>query len=281
MFFTNHPNEFAQIEILEATYRDIVPDKLLDDLIDAIRTARKPVRVHRESMTTHHWYIGRDPHSDSLILAQRGTVERFAEHAAAKAWASTWDQFRALTGTRSAADEVEYPSFLHYLKEALNEFPRGSLDEYWADYVDLSFDHERPTLGSDAFDQADFEIALYDRNAAVPDLRQNALWELPKPILREFGVIQDGGMMGGGDFVWLDPDRRDELEAAMRDLGFVLWEDSLLIDAAQNTPADPLEVYRRLHQNVEIEEMLDDLETRGDPGDDPGGDPAQGGGAAG
>jgi len=250
-----HPNQLAQIQYLRAMFRDVVSDDLLEQFETAILAAEVMPR-HEDAPAEHDQFIiGNDPYSDSLILVRRCFIERVAERYAARTWAKTWGQYYGLMGDAGEdlrahfRQESEYENFEAYFKARLPLDPEQTLDGFWEEYLALSYFGERPPLDDEEFDQSEYEMCLYDGNSDIPDMRQFALEELPLSILKEFATIEGGGMMGGGDFVHLARDRKEELIEAMKKEGFWVTEDQLLVDAAQNSPDDIHAVYLRLYQN--------------------------------
>jgi hypothetical protein len=254
LYGSNHPNELSLIHFLKVTYRGYLPDHVLERYTDEILETGIMPDPGDDELLNRQWYLGRDPYSDSLILSRRDTVESFARFSAAKAWSTTWGQFLSLYDDHCFREAGrEYESFRHFVNEQLPRDPGTTLDDLWRQYRELSPFSGRPHLDDDPYDQADHEMWLYDCNIDTPDLRQMAMEEVPLPILRRFCTVEGGGMMGGGDFVHFALDVREELVAAMTEMGFTILEDQDLINAAQNSPADNDAVFRRILEN----EMLD------------------------
>lgn len=278
LYGSNHPNELSQIYFLKLTYGGHIPDHVLERYSDEIlETGIMPDPEDSEPMN-RQWYLGTDSYSDSLILARRDTVESFACYSAAKAWAKNWGQFLALYGDHHFMEaEREYPSFRHFVSLQLPRNPGASLDDLWQQYRDLSPFNERPPLDDDRYDQADHEMWLYDLSMATPDLRQMAMEEVPLPILKQFCTVEGGGMMGGGDFAHFAHEVREELVAAMTEMGFTILEDQDLINAAQNAPSDVDAVYRRYLENdtldAFISQVQDAVDERRRPPGKPDSDP--------
>lgn len=67
-------------------------------------------------------------------------------------------------------------------------------------------------------------------------------------------------MMGGGDFVHFAPEVREDLVAAMTEMGFTILEDQDLINAAQNSPGDVDAVYRRYLENDILDAFVNQVQ---------------------
>jgi len=260
MYGSDHPNEFSQIQRLKALYRGVVPEHVLEQFTDAILDHGKIPERPDDTPYNKQWYVGDDSHSHSLILARRSTVESLARSSVAKAWSKTWGQFLSLYGDDNFLEaERDYPRFRNYVEREFPRQPDASLDDLWQQYLALDCYVERFPVGDDEFDQADYEMWLYDRNSSDPDLCQMALEEVPAAILREYAVMESGGMMGGGDFAHIPRERRDDVVAAMTELGYTLLEDQELINAAQNAPHDVTAIYRRLLENEMLDGFIDQV----------------------
>lgn len=204
------------------------------------------------------WVTGRDPFSDSLVLASRDTVQHEAAIGAAAAWARTWGQFFGILGSlggsieESIREAVRYPDFRSYYVCRAVHKPQNTLDACWREYCDLAPLADRPPMPHEELRDGDLDCWQHEHGYGREDLRQSSLNEIPVSILREFATIELAGPIGGGDFVHIPLERKEELIDAMRDLGEDVAEDQELIAAAQNVPQDPEGTFRR----VFMEEMM-------------------------
>jgi len=238
MFDHPHPNLVAQIQLLQAMYRGVLDDAVLDGFLAAVRDADTLPPPPERQDAGRHLVVGDDPHSDSLVLVDRHSAQYAAQTYLARDWAETWGQYFEMHG-HDLRDEfreaARYPTFEHFLRERFPVQPDRSLGEFWQDYCELSWAwQQRPPLDHEPFDLGAYEGWLIDSCCDMPDMRQLALETIPVAILREFATIESGGMMGGGDFVHLPRERKAELIAALEAAGFTVTEDQDLVAAAQN-----------------------------------------------
>ncbi len=148
--------------------------------------------------------VGVDPDSKALCVIPRDQAEEDVEFIAALARASTFGELRQ---HRGAWLEVAYSS--HFDEEGEEVDPHGLSDDTPFDYGEW--------FGEDAL-------------LHVPQARLQTAELCPAPVLDRFAYDDDGvGFVGYERARWLDPDDRDAIEAMLRELGYLVEADEMLI----------------------------------------------------
>jgi len=264
------PNRFEQARMLMGMYQGVVDDATLRGFVQALIASDEPapeLNTKPRDPDAHIVIRGNDAYSDNLIYLPLRTVLCMAETEMVGGMSRTFGELKAngdtfWTGIAVAfsEDHPDYLSFPDFRAEFRKENPNGTYDEAWKAYKERSSISERDIFDDDPFDRD--EIAELDlQSLSRSDFPKEVMYgTMPGSLVEKFGSVGSG--FDYGPDVEIPVEAKADVDKGYEELGYVVIEDQMLVNALNRcyeTPEEFYELERRIDSYSVVDEMCASL----------------------
>jgi hypothetical protein len=261
------PNRFEQARMLMGMYQGVVDDDKLRGFVQALIASDEPAPEMNTKPRDPDARIvvrGNDAYSDNLIYLPLNTALCMAESEMVSGISRTWGELRANGDTfwigiaeNFSEDHPDYRTFPEFRAEYRKENPKATYDEAWNEYRKLSPLNERCIFDDDPFDRD--EIAELDlQSLSRSDFPKEAMYgTMPGSLVEKFGSVGSG--FDYGPDVEIPLEAKEDVDKGYEELGYVVIEDQMLVDALNRLTDDYDALERQIDSYCVIDEMCASL----------------------
>jgi len=233
-----------------------VPLELLKEFVAAIAEGNEPLTGGRRKGALDRVYVwGMDPTDGTLIFLPAYDALRAARLEADKKGAKTWAEWEEISGW-TAEDIGEiccYPEFEDYLGENYGDECEVDLVAVKKEYVELTDVGQRPPLGSDPFDNEEWDEFCFERDIDEFDPRKAMHGLVPGDLIEKYGSMAFG--VFDGPYVEFLKEVGEDVVRGLEEKDFTVVEDQVLIDGCMRF-VDVEGIYGRVGVYGGVEEVL-------------------------